>query len=127
MDTLIVLGSSAKDVASVSRKSPISPETVACPSPPHAWSVRASCGLLVKSQEIVQPERLCEGGGCQTTINAKEAPRMDMHKNARTTPHSRALIAERVNAGEAQAAVARSFGLCDRTCLLYTSPSPRDS
>jgi uncharacterized protein YoaH (UPF0181 family) len=31
---------------------------------------------------------------------------MDIHKNARTTPHSRALIAERVNAGEAQAAVA---------------------
>ena len=25
---------------------------------------------------------------------------MDIHKNARTTPHSRALIAERVAAGE---------------------------
>jgi hypothetical protein len=44
----------------------------------------------VKSQEIVNPERLCEGGGCQTTINAEEAFGMDIHKNARTTPHSRA-------------------------------------
>ena len=45
---------------------------------------------------------------------------MDIHKNARTTPHSRALIAERVNAGESQAAVARSFGLCDRTVRKWT-------
>ena len=28
---------------------------------------------------------------CNTTINAWEVPRMDVHKNARTTPHSRAL------------------------------------
>jgi transposase InsO family protein len=40
---------------------------------------------------------------------------MDVHKNARTTPHSRALIAHRVAAGEPAAAVARAFGVCDRT------------
>jgi transposase InsO family protein len=40
---------------------------------------------------------------------------MDVHKNARTTPHSRALIAQRVAAGETAAAVARALGLCDRT------------
>ncbi len=40
---------------------------------------------------------------------------MDVHKNARTTPHSRALIAQRVAAGGAPAAVARAFGVCDRT------------
>jgi len=40
---------------------------------------------------------------------------MDVHKNARTTPHSRALIAQRVAAGESPAAVARAFGVCDRT------------
>ena len=45
---------------------------------------------------------------------------MDIHKNARTSPHSRALIAERVNAGESQAAVARSFGLCGRTVRKWT-------
>jgi hypothetical protein len=43
------------------------------------------------------------------------------HKNARTTPHSRALIAERVSTGEPQAAVARSFGLCDRTVRKRTA------
>jgi transposase InsO family protein len=40
---------------------------------------------------------------------------MDVHKNARTTPHSRALIAQRVAGGETPAAVARAMGLCDRT------------
>lgn len=40
---------------------------------------------------------------------------MDVHKNARTTPHSRALLAQRVAAGESMAAVARAFGVCDRT------------
>jgi transposase InsO family protein len=40
---------------------------------------------------------------------------MDVHKNARTTPHSRALIAQRVAAGGALATVAQAFGVCDRT------------
>ena len=40
---------------------------------------------------------------------------MDVHKNARTTPHSRALIAQRVATGESAAAVARAVGVCDRT------------
>ena len=40
---------------------------------------------------------------------------MDVHKNARTTPHSRALMAQRVAAGETPAAVARALGVCDRT------------
>jgi transposase InsO family protein len=40
---------------------------------------------------------------------------MDMHKNARTLPHSRAVIARRIAAGEAVAAVARDFQVCDRT------------
>jgi hypothetical protein len=63
----------------------------------------APFALAVKSQEIVQPARLGEGGCRQTTITAKEAPRMDIHKNARTTPHSRALIAARVAGGEPRA------------------------
>jgi len=40
---------------------------------------------------------------------------MDVHKNARTTPWSRALIAQRVRAGETVAAVARAFSICPRT------------
>lgn len=40
---------------------------------------------------------------------------MDVHKKARTTPHSRALIAQRLAAGETPAAVARAVGVCDRT------------
>jgi len=40
---------------------------------------------------------------------------MNVHKNARTTPHSRAFIAQRVQAGEPVAAVARAFSVCDRT------------
>ena len=40
---------------------------------------------------------------------------MDIHKNARTTPSSRAEIAGRVLAGHPVAAVARAFSVCDRT------------
>jgi len=40
---------------------------------------------------------------------------MDSHKNARTTPHSRAEIARRVHGGIPVATVARAFGVCDRT------------
>jgi transposase InsO family protein len=40
---------------------------------------------------------------------------MDIHKNARTTLHSRARIAQRVAAGETHAAVARAMGVSDRT------------
>lgn len=40
---------------------------------------------------------------------------MDIHKKARTTPHSRALIAARVAAGEPTGGVAHSFGVGERT------------
>jgi transposase InsO family protein len=40
---------------------------------------------------------------------------MDSHKNARTTMHSRAEIARRVERGIPVAEVARAFGVCDRT------------
>jgi len=46
---------------------------------------------------------------------------MDVHKNARTTPWSRALIAQRVHAGETVAAVARAFGICDRTARKWVA------
>src|SRR2546430_13462031 len=77
--------------------------------------------LAVVPQQIVHPRRLCEGGCLPTTINAKEASRMDIHKNARTTPHSRALIARRVHAGEPVATVARAFSVCDRTARKWVN------
>ncbi len=40
---------------------------------------------------------------------------MDIHKNARTTPHSRAELVRRVHAGESIGAVARAVGVCNRT------------
>jgi hypothetical protein len=44
--------------------------------------------LGVKSQEVVHPGRLCDVGGCESTITAEKEARMDILKNARTTPHS---------------------------------------
>lgn len=46
---------------------------------------------------------------------------MDIHKNARTTPHSRAVIAQRVHNGESVAAVARAFAVCDRTARKWVT------
>ena len=39
--------------------------------------------LAVKSQEFVHPGALCGAGCRQTTKPTEEAPRMDIHKNAR--------------------------------------------
>jgi transposase InsO family protein len=44
---------------------------------------------------------------------------MDVHKNARTTPYSRALIAQRIRLGERVGAVSRAFGICDRTAAKW--------
>jgi transposase InsO family protein len=46
---------------------------------------------------------------------------MDIHKNARTTPQSRAIIAKRVTSGEPRGSVARGFGVCDRTVAKWTA------
>ena len=51
---------------------------------------------------------------------------MDVHKNARTTPHSRGLIAQRVHAGETVAAVARAFSICDRTARKWVQRAALD-
>src|SRR5215218_1242454 len=40
---------------------------------------------------------------------------MNIHKNARTTPHGRMLIVQRVQAGQTAAQVARELGLDPRT------------
>src|SRR5207302_528706 len=57
---------------------------------------RRPAGLDVKSQEVVHPGHLCDVGGCESTITAEREARMDIHKNARTTPHSRAAIVQRI-------------------------------
>ena len=50
---------------------------------------------------------------------------MDMHKNARTLPHSRAVIARRIAAGEPVAAVARDFQVCARTARKWAARGVR--
>src|SRR5260370_8807136 len=72
--------------------------------------------LDVNYQEIVHPGRLCDGGGCRPTIPAEEEARMNIHKNARTTPRSRGQIVERVlTQQERPPAVAAAVGVSDRT------------
>src|SRR5439155_21185202 len=79
-------------------------------------SVFAGRGLDVKSQEVVHPGHLCDVGGCESTITAEKEARMDIHKNARTTPHSRAAIVERITRlGESVKGVARAVGICPKT------------
>lgn len=72
--------------------------------------------LALNCQEIVHPGRLCDGGGCRPTIPAEEEARMNIHKNARTTPRSRGQIVARVlTQQEAPAAVAAAVGVSERT------------
>ena len=51
---------------------------------------------------------------------------MDVHKNARTLPHSRAIIARRIAAGEPVAVVAREFQVCDRTARKWALRGAQD-
>ena len=46
---------------------------------------------------------------------------MDIHKNARTTPQSRALIARRAAAGEPRAVIAHGLGVCERTVAKWVA------
>jgi transposase-like protein len=66
----------------------------------------------VNYQEIVHPGRLCDVGGCRPTITAEKEARMNIHKNARTTPRSRGQIVERVlTQQEAPRAAAAAVGV----------------
>jgi len=40
---------------------------------------------------------------------------MDIHKNARTTPHSRAELVRRISSGEKASVVAMGYGVCEKT------------
>jgi len=51
---------------------------------------------------------------------------MDIHHNARTTPHSRAALVRRVNAGERPKMVAAGLGVCDRTVRKWVRRAARE-
>ena len=51
---------------------------------------------------------------------------MDIHQNARTTPHSRAGAVRRVNAGELPKIVAAGVGVCDKTVRKWTTRFARE-
>jgi transposase len=51
---------------------------------------------------------------------------MDIHQNARTTPHSRAELVRRVKAGEAAKIVAAGLGVCAKTVRKWVGPYARE-
>ena len=52
---------------------------------------------------------------------------MDIHKNARLTPHSRAEVARRVlEVGHSVSAVAEAFGVCQRTVRKWVKRFEQD-
>ena len=70
--------------------------------------------LAVVAMEVVRPRLGCEVA-VTTHATVTQEPRMDIHENARTTPRSRMLIVERLEAGSTVAAVASAFGVDGRT------------
>src|SRR5438128_2105013 len=64
--------------------------------------------------EVVRPG-LREEAVVTTPSAASLEPRMDIHENARTTPHSRMLMIERLRSGWTAAAVADAQGVDPRT------------
>src|SRR5204863_3241012 len=82
---------------------------------------RMNPSLAVKSHEvvcrgIVHPGPLKGIWGCQATRSPKEETRMNVHKNARLTPHGRAEVVRRVvELGESARAVARRAHVTEKT------------
>src|SRR5918996_535128 len=65
--------------------------------------------------KVVHPEQAWKTGGCPPSA-PKPEPRMNLHKNARTTPHSRLLMVRRVLEEKQPAIkVAADFGVSERT------------
>jgi transposase InsO family protein len=65
--------------------------------------------------KVVHPEQAWKTGGCPPSAPKPEL-RMNLHKNARTTPHSRLLMVARVLEQKQPAArVAADFGVSERT------------
>src|SRR5262249_41470471 len=71
--------------------------------------------LGVKAQEIVHPDLIWEAGGCETPDLTHEEARMDIHQNARSTPRSRAELVRGILQPQPVRAVAREFGISERT------------
>jgi len=71
-------------------------------------------GLGVVAMKVVHPSPTEEAGCCEA-IRIDRGARMNVHKNARTTPISRELMVRRVEAGQPRAAVATAFGVSERT------------
>jgi transposase InsO family protein len=71
--------------------------------------------LVVAAMKVVHPEQAWKTGGCPPSAPKPEL-RMNIHKNARTTPHSRLLMVRRVREQKQPAArVAADFGVSERT------------
>src|SRR5271155_5075462 len=64
--------------------------------------------------EVVPPGLGWEAVVARPTTDSPE-PRMDIHKNARTTRHSRMLMVQRLASGWTPAAVAQAQGVTART------------
>jgi transposase InsO family protein len=65
--------------------------------------------------KVVHPERAQETGGCPPSATQPEL-RMNIHKNTRTTPHSRRLMVARVlDQKQPATKVAADFGVSERT------------
>src|SRR5688572_17706027 len=64
--------------------------------------------------EVVHPAPSLEDAAARLAP-ARRRQRMDVHENARTTPHRRQLMVERLAAGWTVAAVAGSFGVDPKT------------
>src|SRR5262249_40688302 len=72
--------------------------------------------LAVKCQEVVHPSHHWVACGCRPKPTPDPEARMNIHKNARTTPQSRAEIVRRVVVEEQPGRrVAAAFGISERT------------
>src|SRR5918993_5918527 len=85
-------------------------EPASCPADHRRPSLRSSC----RATKVVRPAMSLEDAAARLAP-ATRRHRMDVHENARTTPHRRRLMVGRLAAGWTVAAVTASFGVNPKT------------
>ena len=80
----------------------------------HSDASQREPALVVVAMEVVPPGLRVEAVVTTPTTPISE-PRMDIHKNARTTVHSRMLIVDRLTQGWSVGSVAASLGVTPKT------------
>jgi hypothetical protein len=88
-------------------------------------AARSALKRTFRGLAVTHPGFHCDAGGCESAINALGEASMDVHQNARTTPHRREEIAARAQRREGACEIAPALEICESTVRKWLRRSLR--